>query len=544
MHTRRERDAFMNENPERNSSSEDEVEEILREYRSRNRQPSSPVPGDEDVRLAAPCAPEPDDGTAFSEETAGGRSPSAHFDSDGADDPAGGESEPAPDEREAGAEHSHFTDDPSAPPPEEGPAADGRGKRKNKKEKPDDDPDDLYAGLSKPTRVFLKIGKAFLSMSFLAKALIYIAVVLLVSAYLSYYVILLGNDMFALVTETREVEITVPEDATPEQVTDLLMEKGLIESKWFFNMYLDRYASKKEDGIHFISGPHKMNLNMNYSQIMSALTVVVREREILSLTFPEGYTVDQIIDLFVTNGIGSREGFVDAINRYPYKHEFVRILDEQGWPSDRAYRLEGYLYPDTYEFYTDTKEYLAINKMLNAFNDKIWVDWKSTYGDEIANGFTLDQMITLASIVEAEGKTPEDFEYISYVFHNRLTHASSFPCLESDATIQYARVLAGLERIPDPSQLSTAFESPYNTYNVRGLPPGAICNPGLDAILATVYPSPPMNEKEEEIDAYYFVSNKAGKTYYAHSLSQHEKNKETVRKENEAADAAKEGNDE
>ncbi|MBO4366420.1 MAG: endolytic transglycosylase MltG, partial [Clostridia bacterium] len=116
--------------------------------------------------------------------------------------------------------------------------------------------------------------------------------------------------------------------------------------------------------------------------------------------------------------------------------------------------------------------------------------------------------------------------------------------LESDATIQYARALEGLERVSDPTQLSTAFESPYNTYSVRGLPPGAICSPGLDAILATVYPSPPMNEKEEEIDAYYFVSNNAGKTYYAHSLSQHEKNKETVRKENEAAAAAAESGDE
>ena len=540
----------MNDNPERNPSSEDEVEEILRQYRLRSRQPdapASPVPGDEDVRLADFPAPDPDEDPSPDERTVPDNLAAAHFGSGDETDLPAGDGEPHPDPGEFNAPHSHFTDDPNAPPPEEEPdETDGKKKKKKKKKSAsdEDDPDDLYAGLSKPTRVFLKIGKAFLSMSFLAKALIYIAVVLLISAYLSYYVILLGNDMFALVTETKEVQIVVPEDATPEQVTDLLMENGLIESKWFFNLYLDRYASKNNGDIHFISGPHAMNLNMNYSQIMSALTVVVREREIISLTFPEGFTVDQIIDLFVANGIGSREGFVEAINRYPYKHEFVRILDENGWPADRVYRLEGYLYPDTYEFYTDTKEYLAINKMLNAFNDKIWVDWKSTYADEMPEKLSLDQMITLASIVEAEGKTPEDFEYISYVFHNRLKHASSFPCLESDATIQYARALAGLERVKDSTQLSTSFESPYNTYSAQGLPPGAICSPGLDAILATVYPSPPVNEKEEEIDAYYFVSNNAGKTYYAHSLSQHEKNKETVRKENEAAAAAAESGDE
>ena len=392
----------MNDNPERNPSSEDEVEEILRQYRLRNRQPdepASPVPGDEDVRLAYFPASEPDENPSQDEPAAPGNLAAAHFGSEDEDDLPARDGERDPDAGDVDAPHSHFTDDPDAPLPEEEPAGTGKKRKKNKKNAgEEDDPDDLYAGLSKPTRICLKIGKAFLSMSFLAKALIYIAVVLLISAYLSYYVILLGNDMFALVTETREVQIVVPEDATPEQVTDLLMENGLIESKWFFNLYLERYASKNSDGIHFISGPHAMNLNMNYSQIMSALTVVVREREIISLTFPEGFTVDQIIDLFVANGIGSREGFVEAINRYPYKHEFVRILDENGWPADRAYRLEGYLYPDTYEFYTDTKEYLAINKMLNAFNDKIWVDWKSTYSEEMPEGLTLDQMITLASI--------------------------------------------------------------------------------------------------------------------------------------------------
>ena len=537
----------MNQNPDRPTPSpEDEIEEILREYRQKNRQEDNrPDSGrgfsapdeDDDVRIAG----DPESTIIYEPSSDGPRvDPTAHFES-GPDDAPPSEP-PAP---EPFAYASHFTSDESAETPETDGAADEtvgkKGKKKKKQESAENADDDEYAGLSKPTRVFLKIGKAFLSMSFLAKALIYIAVVLLVSAYLSYYVILFGNDMFALVTETREVEIDVPENATQEQVTALLKDNGLIESEWFFRMYLDRYASKNEDGIHFISGPHKMNLNMNYSQIMSALTVVVRDREIITLTFPEGYTVDQIIDLFVSNGIGSREGFVEAINRYPYRHEFVKLLDENGWPQDRVYRLEGYLYPDTYEFYTDTKEYLAINKMLNAFNDKVWVDWKSTYAEILADRFSLDDMVTLASIVEAEGKTPEDFEYISYVFHNRLIHPDKFPSLESDATIQYARMLAGLERIKDSSQLDVGFDSPYNTYKIKGLPPGAIGNAGLDAILATVYPAPPLDEDEKEIDAYYFVSNNAGKTYYANSLAKHEKNKEQVRKENEAAAAAAAG---
>ena len=81
--------------------------------------------------------------------------------------------------------------------------------------------------------------------------------------------------------------------------------------------------------------------------------------------FPEGFTVDEIIDLFVKNGVGTKEGFIEAINNYPYKHEFVRILDENGWNTDRVYRLEGYLYPDTYDFYENSSPRLALEKMLD-----------------------------------------------------------------------------------------------------------------------------------------------------------------------------------
>ena len=135
-------------------------------------------------------------------------------------------------------------------------------------------------------------------------------------------------------------------------------------------------------------------------------------------------------------------------------------------------------------------------------------------------------------MIEAEGKTAEDFEYISYVFHNRLTHSSSFPKLESDATIQYALELAGLDRIQDSSLIDVSFESPYNTYLYNGMPPGAICNAGLDAILAAIYPSPPYDENDNEINAYYFVSNNAGQTYYAATISGHERNKQRVAREN------------
>ncbi len=394
--------------------------------------------------------------------------------------------------------------------------------------------DDPYAGLSRPKRILKRTGNFFANLGFLGKAVIYVTLVLIVSAYLAYYIISIGNDVFALVTGSTEIKVTLPEDATEDTVADILTDKGLVDYKWVFSYYMQHYGDGET--IRFIPGEHTLNTDMNYSQLLTALTTAYRPREIVTLTFPEGFTVDEIIDLFVANGVGTREGFVDAINNYPYKHEFVQLLEQQQWPKSRVYRLEGYLYPDTYDFYTDTEEYLAINKLLNNFNDKVWADWKRTYAEQCEqNGFTLDEIITLASMIEAEGKTAEDFECISYVFHNRLKNPAEFPKLESDATIQYAYELAGLDREQDASQINIQFNSPYNTYLYDGLPPGAICNAGTDAILAAIYPSPPLDEDDKPIkNIYFFVSNNAGKTYYAKTAFQHERNKERVQKENEA----------
>ena len=396
----------------------------------------------------------------------------------------------------------------------------------------DEDEPGEYSHLPIVFRIFLHIGDWIMNMSFLLKAVLYIAVVLIIASYLSYYVLTAVNDVFALVTGESEVKVVVPEGATSEEIAALLAEHGLID---YEKVFLAMIELDLEDGeeLTFISGEHTLNTSMNYNQLVSALTTPSRVREIVTLTIPEGFTVDDIIDLFVKNGVGTRDGFVKAINEYEYKHEFVQLLEEQGWSTNRVYRLEGYLYPDTYDFYTDTEEYLAINKLLNNFDDKVWDDWKSTYEPYcIQRGYTLDDIVTLSSMIEAEGKTAEDFEYISYVFHNRLTHSASFPKLESDATIQYALELAGLDRIQDSALIDVSFESPYNTYLYNGMPPGAICNAGLDAILAAIYPSPPYDDNDNEINAYYFVSNNAGQTYYAATVSGHERNKERVKREN------------
>lgn len=506
-------------------SKTDELAEILDEYRNKKNQTNTPADASADPKDAPTVAIDPKTRIGL---------PAAEAN----EIPA--EEEPVYTEvSEEVAAHfadivSEHSEDPSSHFSESGEDDEPYLPEESASEDEDDDEDEddegEYSHLPWIFRIFLHIGDWIMGMSFLFKAVLYIAVVLIIASYLSYYVLTAVNDVLALVTGESEVVVTVPEDATPEEIAALLKEHGLID---YEELFLKLMLSNKEEEITFISGEHTLNTSMNYSQLKTALTTPYRVREIVTLTIPEGFTVEKIIDLFVKNGVGTREGFVKAINEYQYKHEFVQLLETQGWESTRVYRLEGYLYPDTYDFYTDTEEYLAINKLLNNFDDKVWDDWKTTYESYCTErGYTLDDIITLSSLIEAEGKTAEDFEYISYVFHNRLTHSSSFPKLESDATIQYALELAGLDRIQDSSLIDISFESPYNTYLYNGMPPGAICNAGLDAILAAIYPSPPYDDNDNEINAFYFVSNNAGETYYAATVSGHERNKERVKREN------------
>ncbi len=398
-------------------------------------------------------------------------------------------------------------------------------------EEPEEDGEDEEEGR------FDRVGRVFTRISAVPKAIIYIILVLLVSAYLSYYIITIGNDVFALVTDSREVTVNIPEGATDETVSDILVENGIIEYGWVYELYM-KYRGDGDSATEYISGDHTLNYDLNYSQIITSLTSRTANRKIVTVTIPEGYTVDQIIELLLEKGVGEREDYVEAINNYPYKWEFVKRLDELGYSEHRKYRLEGYLYPDTYEFYTTEDEVYVINKMLGAFSDKFWKDFTKTNskGESYEKmmkddyGMTFDDVIVLASLVQSEGGNVDDFYYISYVFHNRLSHPDTFPRLESDATIQY--VLP--DRISDSTQLDPSYDSPYNTYITKGLPPGAISNPGLDALSATLFPTKPKSSGGSEINAYFFVSNNAGKTYFASSKSGHDKNVAQVKKDNEA----------
>ncbi|MDP4038509.1 MAG: endolytic transglycosylase MltG [bacterium] len=215
------------------------------------------------------------------------------------------------------------------------------------------------------------------------------------------------------------------------------------------------------------------------------------------LTFIEGITNNEIGRKFSESGLGSQQEFEAAL-KDSYNYDFLAHR-----PSGVS--LEGYLFPDTYIEKINLTAKGLVNDMLENFDEKI-----SPFKETIAknpDGLSLHQIITLASIVEHEGKTQEDRRLIAGILLNRLRQGMN---LEADVTINY--ITGHKKTTADDLKI----DSPYNTYKVKGLPPGPINNPGLESIEAVIFPTPS--------DYLFFISGKDGKIYYGRNLDEHNSN--------------------
>ncbi len=351
------------------------------------------------------------------------------------------------------------------------------------------------------------------------KTVVYIVSITVIAAFLAYFAITRINDLYAFVKADDEVEVTIPENATVNEITEILADAGVINYPSFFKFYAQlKDASNRYE---FKAGTYTVNPMMNYDQLFETF-MGVEAQKILRVTIPEGYTVDEIIDLFVSLGIGTKEGFENAIQNYDFDYDFMPELDGLD-NTQRKYRLEGYLFPDTYEFYSDRAETYYLYRLLDRFDEV----YSQTFKDRAAElGMTMDEVITLASLIEKEALFQNDFEIISSVFHNRLNNPAfeTNGYLESDATVVYAYQILTGERLKEVTAEHLAINSPYNTHEYKGLPPGAICNPGYEAIACALYP--------ESTKYYYFVSALSGETFYATNYSTHKSNVSKVQKLN------------
>ena len=335
-------------------------------------------------------------------------------------------------------------------------------------------------------------------------SLAYTAVTVLLCVFIAVMFLRVFNDVLAFITENRAVTITIDADDTVDDVAGKLKDAGLIKYDWLFS-----YVAKFEGSTGpYQEGEHTLNDNMNYMQLLSEIEVQPVARETVWVTFTEGMTVDQMADLLEENGVCDADNFREEVmSGADYGYDFEQ---EMSTSSDIYYPLEGYLFPDTYEFYTNETPANVITRMLQNFQNKI-----DTVQDQMAEmGLTQHQTITLASIIQSEASgDPANMALVSSVYWNRLNDPENFPMLQSDPTRNYAN-----STILMTGQSSTyqRMAAAYDTYQCTGLPAGPICNPGMDAILAALSP--------ETTAYYYFISDSDGNFYFAETLEQHEAN--------------------
>lgn len=341
-------------------------------------------------------------------------------------------------------------------------------------------------------------------------SLVWLCMVLLVSFSLASYLIGGANDFFGAKRNAATVELELPEKLDADSLSALLHKHGVISEPEFFKIYAE---IRVDEWDYFQPGVYKIDTNLDYEDILNFLQGGNETKEEVTVTFPEGLNMLEMAQLLADNEVCSQDDFLNAVNTYDFTN--YDVIAALGDTSGKYYKLEGYLFPDTYNFYKGEDVESVIGKMINNFQDKFDDDMRAKAA---SMGMTMDEIVTLASIIQGEAASTSDMYRVSAVLHNRLNFGYEYGVyrLECDSTSCYP--YKNPQAVPETGALSYGN---YDTYQIEGLPAGAICNPGLDALKAALSPS-----KEEGADSYlYFCHAADGTAYYASSSWEHEENK-------------------
>ncbi len=296
------------------------------------------------------------------------------------------------------------------------------------------------------------------------------------------------------------VKVKIPQGSSPAKIASILKQNQLIKSEWGFKLYL-KY---KGDAGKLQAGNYQLSKNMSLSEITKQMVSGNVVFNVVRFTIPEGYNVPQIADKLSKEGLVNKEKFLRLVKEGNFNYDFIKAIPKN---SNIQYRLEGYLFPDTYEIEKGTTEEEIINRMLAQFQKEWNPQWTKALQDK---KMTIHQAVTLASIVEREVVVDNERPTVAGVFYNRLNNQWK---LQSCATVQFV-----LGKQKDRLTFADlAIKNPYNTYVNQGLPPGPIGNPGMKSLKASVYP--------EKNDYFFFVTKKdgSGEHYFSKTFAEHQK---------------------
>lgn len=293
-------------------------------------------------------------------------------------------------------------------------------------------------------------------------------------------------------SSTENVSVQIPMGSTAGSIANMLEEKDLIKSSAVFKINL-RLSGKSAD---IKAGNYSFTKQMDNDEIINIITSGVSTGD--SVTIPEGYTVKDIASRLASKGIVTEQEFLSEIKTGKFNYDF---LDGSG-------NLEGYLYPNTYNFHKGMSAHEIIDVMLKEFDKKMD---DSIEKEMKSKNLDYNKVVTMASIVQKEAGSVSEMPKIASVFYNRLK--IKMP-LQSCSTVQY--VLGKTK--PKLTIKDTRTPSPYNTYINKDLPPGPICSPGLDAIKAAISPA--------KTEYLYFLAKGDGTTVFHKDYNEFLKDKE------------------
>lgn len=355
-----------------------------------------------------------------------------------------------------------------------------------------------------------KKGDGLFGIPHILATIIWLVLIVAIGVFLGRSLWLCAADVLALGKEGQEVTITIDVSDKLADISQKLYKAGMIRYPSLFETFAK--VTGKGDGILTGSITFSEETVYDYNALINAMSYRGGSTITVEVLIPEGYSCAQIFALLEEKGVCS----ASALEEYAANGELEAYWFLEGVERGHKYCLEGFLFPDTYEFYMDDDPKRVLEKFLDDFDYRFtdrMVDKFMALNKNLGLNLSLREVITIASIVEKEKATGPEGYTIASVFYNRLTHANTFPFLNSDATILYATEYYNAGELVTDAQINA---SPFNTYTQKGLPPSPIANPGLSSLDAALDP--------EDTGYYYFIYDKeAGRHRFSTTLAEHER---------------------
>ena len=340
-----------------------------------------------------------------------------------------------------------------------------------------------------------KDGYGLFGLPHFASILIWVGIVAICGISLGRLLWICATDVLAFGRQDQVTTITITNSdvGNIDAIADKLYNAGLIKYKQLFRFY----ASLSSADEKISAGTFELNTLFDYNALVKGMSASSSYRETVKVTIPEGYTCAQIFALLEEKGVCT----VAELKAYEVQSDYWFL---EGTNENAEYPLEGFLFPDTYQFYIGDNAKGVFRRFLARFDD-IFTDELKTYVD--SSKYSLYEIMTIASMIEKESAGSSENYDISSVIYNRLNNSASFPYLDIDATIVYAQ--GGNNEFIDKD-----LDSPYNTYKYKGLPPTPICNPSLLSIQAALAPT-------DTKYYYYALDPSTGLHHFSKTYAEH-----------------------